>query len=195
MWAPSDAALLDQPFVADHVQRLEPDRGRERLPPKVEPCEPGVNTSISSRVPTKAETGSTPPPSALPRISPSGRMPSCSKANHAPVRPRPGLHLVEDQQHVCASQSWRKPGEIAGGRHDDAGLALDRLDQHGRGLGRDRALDGGEIAERHRPEAGRERAEAVAIVGLRWRTDDGGGAAVEIAVGDDDLGAVVRRCP
>ena len=44
----------------------------------VEPWEPGVNTSITSRVATKAETGSTPPPSALPRISPSGRMLSCS---------------------------------------------------------------------------------------------------------------------
>ena len=36
------------------------------LPPKVEPCEPGVNTSMTSRRATNAETGSTPPPSALP---------------------------------------------------------------------------------------------------------------------------------
>ena len=83
-----------------------------------------------------------------------------------------------------------QPAEEAGGRHDDAGLALDRLDQHGRGPRRDGALDGGEIAERHRAEAGRERAEAVAIIRLARERDDGGGAAVEIALGDDDLGAV-----
>ena len=84
----------------------------------------------------------------------------------------------------------RSPREPACRRHDDAGLALDRLDQHGRGLRRDRALDGGEIAERHRAEARRERPEAVAVVGLGRERDDGGGAAVEVAVGDDDLGAV-----
>ena len=161
------------------------------LPPKVEPCEPGVNTSISSRVPTKADTGSTPPPSALPRMSPSGRMPSCSYANQRPVRPRPGLHLVEDQQHVVLVAELAQPGQIAVGRHDDAGLALDRLDQHGRGVGRDRALDRGEVAERHRLEARRERAEAVAIVGLGRERRHRGGAAVEVAVSDDDLGLVL----
>ena len=92
------------------------------------------------------------------------------------------LHLVEDQQHAVRVADAAQPGEIARRRHDDAGLALDRLDQHRRRLGRDRALDGGEIAERHRAEAGRERSEAVAVVGLGRERDDGGGAAVEIAL-------------
>src|SRR5262249_59035255 len=80
--------------------------------------------------------------------------------------------------------------EAARRRSDEAGLALDRLDQHRRRSWRDRALDRGETAERNRAEAGRERSEAVAIVGLGRSRDDGRGAAVEIAVGDDDFGAV-----
>ena len=92
------------------------------------------------------------------------------------------LHLVEDQQHAVRVADAAQPGEEARGRHDDAGLALDRLDQHRRRVRRDRALDGGEIAERHRAEAGRERSEAVAVIGLGGERDDGGGAAVEIAL-------------
>ena len=83
------AAASDQAFILDDAQRFEPTAAASGLPPKVEPCEPGVNTSITSRVPRKAETGSTPPPSALPTTSPSGRTPSCSLANQAPVRPSP----------------------------------------------------------------------------------------------------------
>ena len=59
-----------------------------------------------------------------------------------------------------------QPGEVALGRDNDASLALDRLDQHGRGVRRDRARDRVEVAERHRLEARGERAEAVAVVGL-----------------------------
>ena len=44
------------------------------------------------------------------------------------------LHLVEDQQHVVRVAQAAQAREKAGGRHDDAGLALDRLDQHGDGV-------------------------------------------------------------
>lgn len=38
------------------------------LPPNVEPCEPGVNTSSTSLSAKTTEIGSTPPPSAFPKI-------------------------------------------------------------------------------------------------------------------------------
>ena len=48
-----------------------------------------------------------------------------------------------------------QPGAL--GRDDDAGLALDRLDQHRGGVWRDRARDRLDVAEGDRAEAGRER--------------------------------------
>ncbi|CPU65779.1 Uncharacterised protein [Mycobacteroides abscessus] len=53
------------------------------------PCVPGVSTSSTSRRPTTAETGTIPPPSALPRVTRSGRTPHVSVASVAPARPRP----------------------------------------------------------------------------------------------------------
>ena len=38
------------------------------LPPKVEPCEPGVKTSSTSLSANTTEIGKTPPPNALPKI-------------------------------------------------------------------------------------------------------------------------------
>src|SRR5262249_38319126 len=81
-------------------------------------------------------------------------------------------------------------GEVGCGRHDDAGLTLDRLDQDRGGVKRDGALDRLEVSDRHRAEARRERPEALAIGGLRREPDDGRGAAVEVALGHDDFGAV-----
>ena len=94
---------------------------------------------------------------------------------------------------LCASHRLSKPCEKSRGRNDDAGLALDRLHQHGDGVGRDGPLDGGEVTKGNAVEAGREGSEAVPIVGLRGERDDGRGAAVKITVGDDDAGTVLRH--
>jgi hypothetical protein len=59
------------------------------FPPKVDPCSPGRNTPSTSLRETTAESGTIPPPSALPRMYASGTTPSCSHANVVPVRPRP----------------------------------------------------------------------------------------------------------
>ena len=45
------------------------------------------------------------------------------------------------------------PGQVAVGRHDDAGLALDRLEQHGDGVRRDRGRERVEVAVGHDVEA------------------------------------------
>ena len=89
---------------------------------------PGRGTRPTSRVASMAPIG-TPPPSALASVMTSGAMPSCSYAKSVPVRPMP----------ICTSSSMSSRSllvaelaqlpQIACGRHDDAALALDRLDQ------------------------------------------------------------------
>ncbi len=88
-WAPSVAlrAISCSSSITRSASR--PTAAASGLPPKVEPWLPGSNKSITSAVPMKQLTGSKPPPSALPRMSPSGRTPSCWNANQRPVRPRP----------------------------------------------------------------------------------------------------------
>ncbi len=66
-----------------------PTAAASGLPPNVLPWSPGVNTCIRLSVPTSADTGRRPPPSALPRITPSGFTFSCSHARNLPVRPMP----------------------------------------------------------------------------------------------------------
>ncbi len=81
--------------------------------------------------------------------------------------------------------------EVALGRHVDAGLALDRLDEEGSGVGRDSGLQGGGVAEGDGLEARGEGAEAVTVELLGREGDHGGGAAVEVVLTDDDLGVQV----
>ena len=92
-------------------------------------------------------------------------------------------------------QMSRTRAEVAGRRDDHAGLALDRLDEEGDGVGADRRLEGGGVAEGDGDEAGHEGAEAAAGVGVGREGDDAEGAAVEVVRRDDDLGLVRRATP
>ena len=71
-----------------------------------------------------------------------------------------GLDLVGDEEHVAALGDLAHGAEVALRRHDDAGLALHGLDQHGGGVLVDRGLDGRGVPERHRDEARRVRARS-----------------------------------
>jgi hypothetical protein len=185
-------ALLHQPLVADHVERLEADRRRERVA-----AERGAVRARREDVHHLAarDEGGHRQHSAAQRLAQDDAVrtdafvligePGAGAAE-------PGLHLVEDEEHAVRIADPAQAGDEARGRHDDARLPLDRLDQHGSGLARDRALDRGEIAERHGTESRRERSEAVAVIGLGRKRGDGRRAAVEIAVGDDDFRAIAR---
>src|ERR1700761_2729661 len=59
------------------------------FPPNVEPCWPGRSTPSTEREDTIADTGTIPPPSALPSRYASGTTPSASQANVVPTRPSP----------------------------------------------------------------------------------------------------------
>src|SRR6185369_5225558 len=102
---------------------------------------------------------------------------------------QPRLHLVDDQQHVVAVAPFAQLREEALRRYDHAGLALDRLDQHGAGIGIGSRAHAGHVAEVEVHEARRERPEAGAVFGLARKADDGAGAAVEVAARYQDLGA------
>ena len=72
---------LDSPFIKDIRGRglfigmeIDPAKG---LPPKVLPWSPGLKTLITSSRARNTEIGNSPPPSALPKIKPSGCTSSC----------------------------------------------------------------------------------------------------------------------
>ena len=58
----------------------------------------------------------------------SGITPQCSIAQNRPVRPKPGLDLVRDEQDAVLGGELPQARQEPGGRHDVAALADDRLD-------------------------------------------------------------------
>ncbi len=109
------------------------------------------------------------------------------KREHAAGAAEARLDFVEDQQNAGLSADLAQRGKISVGRQHDARFALNRFDQHGDRVGIDRAFDRVGVAERNRDEPVCERAEATTVRFFAGEADDGGGAAVEIAGGDDDL--------
>src|SRR5512146_504795 len=186
------AGTLDQAFLLDDAQRDEPDRRGQGITAESRAMRAGREYVHQL---ARAEKGRNRQHAAAQRL-----------AEDQPVRadllvlegePRAGaseagLDLVDDEEDVVLVAERAHAREPAFGRDDDPAFALDRLDQHGGGLRRDRRFDRGEIAEGHGTEAWRERAEAVAVLGFRGEADDRGRAAVEIPGGDDDLGAIGR---
>src|SRR5215472_8152998 len=76
------------------------------LPPNVEPCDPGVKTAMTSRLATKADTGSTPPPSMngldedcnRPRCNGPLQSPKIAEGNGAEARPLQSPKIAESGQ-------------------------------------------------------------------------------------------------
>ena len=165
------------------------------LPPKVEPCEPGVMPEAASAVARHAPIGK-PPPSALASDITSGRHAEALVGEEIAGAAHAGLHLVEGQQQavLVAELAQRLEEGMRRGAH--AALALHRLDQDAGGLRADRLLHGFEIAMRHLVKTVHRRAETFEIF-----CGAGGGerrqrAAVEGAFEGDDaiaLGMALGR--
>src|SRR6516225_2088399 len=100
------------------------------------------------------------------------------------------LHLVEDQKDTLGVADPPHARQPTLRRHDDASFALNRFDQHGSSIGTDRALHSGKVAERNRAESWREWSKAVAIIRFGGKANDRRCAAMEISLGDYDLGLV-----
>ncbi len=184
--------------AARRSRASRPPRGR---PPRRAGCRrtssrarPARITPSTSRSPTTADTGRMPPPSALPSRYRSGTTPTRSHANVAPTRPRPDWISSAMNSTLCSRVSSRTRGQVLRGRDDDAGLALDRLDEHGGGVRR-----------RSRPRSPRHRRRAPSgtpgvngpksscASGSSLKPDDRRGAAVEVAVIDDDVRGIRRH--
>src|SRR5579863_5473641 len=105
----------------------------------------------------------------------------------------PGLDFVEDQHHVVRGAEIAYLREIAGRGDDDAGLPLDRLDEEGDRVRRDRLLQRLGVAEGNDPEARRERPEMLTSRHVGAESDDTERASVKIVGADDDLGLPVRH--
>ena len=165
------------------------------LPPKVEPCVPGVMPLPASLVDEEGADRE----SAAERLGErhdvgldAGTLigEQLAGAAHA------ALHLVEDQQQAVLVAQRAQAAQEMVLRHAHATLALDRLDQDRGGLRADRLLHRLEIAERHLVEAFDHRAEAFEIFLLSARRERRERAAVERALEGDDaiaLGLAVDR--
>jgi hypothetical protein len=76
-----------------------------------------------------APTGN-PLPIAFAMVTTSGTMPACWKPNHLPVRPKPGLHLVDHQQQPALVAQRADVAQVLRVGRQHATLALHRLEQH-----------------------------------------------------------------
>jgi len=109
-----------------------------------------------------------------------------------PVRPSPAWILVADEQHAARPAQRLGLLEEPGRRDDDAGLALDGLDEERGRVRRDGGLERGGVAVGDDDEPRRERAEAVAVLLVGGEADDRRGAPVEVVGAHDDLRLVPR---
>src|SRR3974377_363068 len=100
------------------------------------------------------------------------------------------LHLVEDQKDTLGVADPPHARQPALRRHDDAGLALNGFDEHSSSIGTDHALHSRKVAERNRAESGREWPKTFAIIRFGGKANDRRCAAMEISLGDYDLGLV-----
>ena len=95
------------------------------LPPNVEPWSPGANAPAASSATSRQPIGR-PFASPFASVTRSGRTPSCSKAKNVPVRPTPGLDLVEAEQRA---ERGRGAATNARRQRHDAALPEHRLEQ------------------------------------------------------------------
>ncbi len=110
-----------------------PARQAIGLPPKVLACIPGLSVSATSGF-AIITPAATPPARALAQREDVGLDPVMLIGEPLARPAHAGLDLVEDEQDAALVAELAEPFEIAGRRQVDPALALDRLDQDGRGL-------------------------------------------------------------
>ena len=162
------------------------------LPPKVEPCEPGVITSMTSAVGGDRGDGVDAAAERLAHDVDVGDDVLVVAREGLARAGQAGLDLVGDHQHVALGAEGAQVAQEALGRHDHTALALDRLEEHGDGGVVDRGRDGFDVAVLHAAEAGGEGRVAGGGDLVVGEADDGGGAAVEVALHGDDGGLAGR---
>ena len=131
--------VRDEPGALDLAEHGVGDRGRERVAAERRAVLALASRAGRRRAPkvTSAPIGN-PPPMPFATVIASGVMPGVLEGEPLPRATRAGLDLVDDEERAVPLGELARGLEVAVGQVDDAGLALDRLDEE-RG---DRVVDG-----------------------------------------------------
>ena len=168
--------------VASRATTVDPTAVANGLPPNVEPCSPGSQDAQYAAVGNHRRQRHHPAAQCLAEQVDVGHDTPVLTRESAPGAREARLDLVGDHQHVVLAAQCPHRGQVVIRRHDDAGLALDRFEQHRHRVVIDGAGERGGVPERDRPEAGSERAEAAAGSRIRREADNGDCAAVKVVV-------------
>src|SRR5256885_2455068 len=98
-----------------------------------------------------------------------------------------GLHFVEKKQKSALIAKFSETNKILRRRGRDSALALDRLDENGRGLRRDRGAHRVEIVEGHLPKPRHHRLETLLHFLLTGRGDSRQRPSVERPVSRENF--------
>ena len=137
--------------VASSPTTVRPTAQASGLPPKVEPCWPGWSTPSTSPVGHHGGDRHDAAAEGLAeQVDVGDDAGVLAGQGRAGPRPRPDWISSAISSTSRRVQSVADRGQVAGGRDDHAGLALDRLEQHGHGVVVDRGLERGGVAVRAR---------------------------------------------
>ena len=104
-----------------------------------------------------------------------------------------GLDLIQYEENILPGAKLSRPFHIAERRKYDPSLALDRFYQKRHRVGRDCRFQCRRVAEGNTLEPRYKGAETFTRARIAGEADNGDGAAVEIVIADNDLGAAIRN--
>ena len=186
--APRASARSRKPSSSIRSSTARPAAQATGLPGKVPPIPLSGGASMISARPSTPESGR-PPAIDLATVMRSGSTPKRSIANRRAGAAEAGLHLVGDHNDAVLVADRAQSAHELGRRHDEAALALDRLEHDRRHLfcgaraarsarsssaQRLRRPSGSPVRVRERDavDLGRERPEARPCTGASWTSSD-----------------------
>jgi hypothetical protein len=189
--SPSRAARACHSPVASIRTTSTPTAQASGLPPKVEPCEPGVNTSITLAVGHDRRHRHDPAAERLAEDPDVGHDVLVVAGEGAAGAAEPRLDLVGEEQHVVLVAQRAHPAQVALGRDDDPASPWIGSSSTATVSSSIAPRARASVAVGHDVEPGVYGPKPLPGVGVGREGDDGGGAAVEVAVGDDDRACAV----
>ncbi len=171
---------------AQQLDDREPDRARERVAAERAAVRPGREHLEHVAPPDDGRDRHDPAAERLAEGHEVGSHAPRLGRERRPGAPEAGLDLVGHEEHVPRGRDRAQARPVVVGRHDDARLALHRLQEHGDGRVVDRGGDRVGVAVRHEAEPQRVRVEPAPGVGVVGERHDRRRAAVEVPGADDD---------
>src|SRR5258706_2262849 len=103
-----------------------------------------------------------------------------------------GLNLIQYEENILPGAKFSRPFHIASRRNYDPSLALDRFHQKRHRVGRDCRFQCRRVTEGNMLEPWCEGTKSFTRARIAGKADNRDGAAMEIVIADNDLGAAVR---